>query len=377
MATLFAAGPLGCRADDDPAERVPPTPTSDSAGTPSIWQPLAEPPAGFPAIEVSGTWRHPLLLSLFEREGVSFAALLDEEARVVWARSPLEPEGRMLRVRSIDDGVIWAEGHRFREVEFGTIGRQTWDEPEPELTRAPYVHHDLIERDGGYLYLGHAFTEIEALGTLPEAVVAQDVLAWVPRGATADDEVQTRFRVDDHLELSAPCGHVAFDVWTPDAWDWTHTNSLVEDGDDLWLMVRYHDTMWRLDADYQLVERVGGVDGDPLAPGERPFTHSHISQVHDGKLVVLDNRNHDGPSRAMALARGPDGWSTAWEIPHDSTVIALGDTQELDDGSVVVAWGTEGRVDAFDADRNWEGSLAFPGFTVGRVEIVDLPSWAR
>jgi hypothetical protein len=357
----------GCRADEGvPVEGAP------------LWQPLEAPPESFPAVQVTGTWRHPLWLSTFERYGASFAAILDEEARVVWAQAPQQPEGRILRMRSaVDGGVIWAEGHRQREVEFGTIGRQDWTEADPEYTRAPFVHHELIERDGGYLFLAHELDVLEGHPTTGDDVVAQDVVAWVPRGATSEVLTDVRFRVADHLDFSAPCSHVLHDQWVPDAWDWTHVNSMVEDGDDLWLMVRYHDQVWRLDGDFALVERIGGVDGDPLAPGELPLSHSHISHVRDGRLVVVDNRNHDGPARALALSRGAEGWQSDWQIPGTAPLIALGDAQLLDDGSVVVAWGTEGRIDAYDADGVWEGSLTLPEVTIGRIEVRPPPDWAR
>lgn len=379
LTTMLAAG---CRTESDPSTRVsrptaPFDPSGPSDPPQSTPHALDQPPPGFPEIQITGTWRHPLWLSHFERFGNSFATILNEDAQVVWARAPREPDGRILRMRGVDDGVLWAEGHRHREEEFGYIGRQSWREAEPEWTRAPYVHHDLVERDGGYLYLSHEFTIPEFDGDDVGRPVAQDVIAWVPRGATTPDQAEIRFRVADHLSWSVPCSHVAFDVWIPEAWDWTHANSLVEDGDDLWVMVRYHDAAWRIGPDYALLERVGGVDGEATATPDATFTHSHISHFRDGRMVLFDNRNHDGPSRAMALSRGALGWQLDWEIPGEGVTIALGDVQELDDGSVVVAWGTEGRIDAYDADLNWEGSLTLPGVTIGRVEVRPVPEWAR
>lgn len=363
----FALALLATACQPDPEATRRPAP---SATTPQG----TEVPPGFPEVVVTGSWRHPLWLSLFQAEGASFAAILDEGARVVWARAPVEPEGRILRMRAVEGGVAWAEGHRHREVEFGTLGRLTWGDATPEWTRAPYVHHDFVERDGGYLYLAHTFRDAP---TGDGTLAADDVVAWVPRGATATEVADVRFRVADHLAWSLPCGHAAHDTWVPDAWDWTHANSLVEDGDDLWVMVRYHDTAWRLDSTFALVERVGGIDGDPLVDGALPLAHSHISRFHDGRMLVLDNRNHDGPARALWLARGPDGWRIERSIDGERALVALGDVQALDDGSVVIAWGTEGRIDAYDADGAWEGRLEVPGYAFGRIDVRAVPDSAR
>jgi hypothetical protein len=162
----------------------------------------------------------------------------------------------------------------------------------------------------------------------------------VPDAAATDDE-----RDEDGSE-AAP-------------FDWFHVNSVAEDGDALLVSARNTHAVYSVDRATGAVRWTLGGRSSDYAMGEgTTFAWQHDARrLADGTISLFDNQAAPPvgeQSRGLVLALD-DAAATASlvrEVAHPDGVLAgsQGNTQVLADGSVVVGWGSEGRVTEFDPD---------------------------
>lgn len=264
--------------------------------------------------------------------------------------------------------------------EGGAIRRFPLDGSPPTETRALYGHHTFVEEPGRLLYLARRFTAQDgaAFGLDPgEITVMSDVLRATPEGGTDGGEVV--WDLLDHQAPYRPCGHfdhAATRYGIEGVHDWSHSNSLVPDGEGgLLLGSRHQDSLWSLatDGSVQWVARAADTD---LVMDDPP-AHAHFSEADPGRVLLFDNGNHRSPeaTRLRELALDPAGGvaTTTWSMPQPGAGFTswLGDVRTLPNGNLLVALTEVGRFLELTPDGRivWEGVA---GGSVGRVRY--LPS---
>ena len=329
-------------------------------------------PSQHPKPVVSGDWRHQLLLIHFQRGGYSFGTVIDEEGDVIWVRTPDIDSDRIIRAHPYEGGVAWLEGDEERANDTSRIAVQSFTGGPISWTRAVRAHHDFYPHDDGFVFLGHQSVERSGFDG---ASWADDVVRFVPKDGTEDDNIVLHQFADDFSPIAA-CSHVAADEWVPNEVDWLHANSLVKDGDGWMAMVRYMDTIVRLDHNFETDFLLGGPWSDIDVPVN--LSHGHFSDVQGDNIYIFDNQNHQtNQSRAVALTldRGNMTADLLWtQEPNNPAFVSfLGDVRVLEDGTRLVVSASKGIIDSFDADGNWEGSLTLQTSSIGRIDVVDFP----
>lgn len=325
-----------------------------------------------PTPEVRGDWNHELLMIHFARGSFSFGTVVDKDGQVIWVRVPDIESDRVVRALPYEGGVAWLESDEWRAEDTGRIGVQAWSGGQIDWTKATRAHHDFRPHDDGFVFLGHESTPREGFG---DATWADDVVRYVPAGGTAEDNVVVH-QLATNFPPIVNCDHVAADTWVPGEVDWTHANSIVRDGDGWMVMVRYFDTIVRLNEGFKTDFLLGGPYSDVDVP--RDLNHGHFSQVDGDRIYIFDNQDHgtkDSMAVALDLDRNTLQADLAWtQRPDEPGYIAfLGDVQVLPDGTRLVVSGSKGIIDSFDENGEWQGSLTLPGSSIGRINVVNLP----
>ncbi len=315
-----------------------------------------------------------VLFSTLVEGGDGWALVVDGKGKTRWSvRAPAkEHVGRVRRARNGDILV----GLYDPEHEEGVGLIQRFDDEGNVLTEtlAPTFHHDLVElNDNRFAYLGHVFGDVE-VGMLGVVPVATDQVRVGPEGGVSEGVFD--FLSDYSIEPYWPCDHMALDRRVEGYYEWTHSNSLVPWGDGFLLMARWIDTLVALDADYNVVWRLGGPESD-LDGGETPlFQHAHMSWAEGNRVLIFDNGwDHAAvrpPSRVIELEIDVAG-GTATEVwsyqdPEGASTQFLGDAQRLANGNTLISWGGLGRVTEVTptGDVVWRLDVEV---SVGRVEL--------
>lgn len=265
--------------------------------------------------------------------------------------------------------------------EAGAIRRFPLDGEPTTDTRALYGHHTFVEEPDRLLYLARRFTTRDAaafeLGS-GEITVMSDVLRAATEGSTDGGEVI--WDLLDHQAPYRPCGHFDYAArryGIDDVHDWSHSNSLVPDGEGgLYLGSRHQDSLWSLAADGSVQWVARPTDPDLVFVDEPP-AHAHFSEAGPGRVLLFDNGNHRVPEatafRELTIDVPAGTVTTTWELaqPGGGFTSWLGDVRTLPNGNLLVALTEVGRFLELDRDGTilWEGVA---GGSVGRVRY--LPS---
>lgn len=146
--------------------------------------------------------------------------------------------------------------------------------------------------------------------------------------------------------------------------DWFHVNSVAEDGDALLVSARNTHAVYAIDrATGEVRWTLGGRSSDYAMGDGTTFAWQHDARrLADGTISLFDNQasppiGDESRGLVLALDDAAGQATLARELVHPDGVLAgsQGNTQVLADGSVVVGWGSEGRVTEFDP----EGEVVF------------------
>jgi hypothetical protein len=135
--------------------------------------------------------------------------------------------------------------------------------------------------------------------------------------------------------------------------DYFHLNSVAVDRDGhLLISARHTSTVYKVDRrSGEVIWRLGGKKSDFTVEPAAAFSFQHDARRHsDGTLTIFDNGaalpGSGVASRGIRLALDPTrkraSLVRAYVSPDARSGWAMGNVQQLDDGSVFVGWGTDG-----------------------------------
>jgi hypothetical protein len=271
-------------------------------------------------------------------------------------------------------GLLWSSQDRERADDVqqahvvsldGTVRRDV------ALTGA---HHMVAETvDGELAWLAWDTRVVPWREGADARVTADRVL--VGRGDGDEREVFAWF--DDHGPAEVPCRHGEVRILRggEPTYEWTHANSLAHEPvrDRLVVNARLTDTILSLDrATGAVAWQLGGpgatLDLDPADA----FSHAHLSDVREDRVLVFDNGVHHEPQatrvREYAIDEVADRATLVRELPLGVYVDFLGDARWRDDGGVLVATSVPGTLTTWSADGRPTFRLSLDGDAVlGRV----------
>jgi hypothetical protein len=301
--------------------------------------------------------------------------ILDGTGQIVWWIEPRDGGARPIRVRPGHDGrsIVVLVDHEDPELRF--VERWALDGLTRTETQVVGASHDFWENDDGtFTFLAYASSSDEIMPeTRPPTVTER--IRTVPEGSHeyGDGVNGFDFFADYPGDPWYPCSHGAYDLFVPEASEWTHANSLIRSPyDDGWLVTaRFIDALIGVDDAGAFQWQAGGryetlAAEDPGAV----FEHGHSSDAwsaFDGiHLLMFDNGDHSPEpivSRVVELVLDPAHgvYRSVWSLddPERDFVSFLGDAQRLPNGNTLVVW----------TDR---GELAEYGPEGGEVRRIDV-----
>jgi hypothetical protein len=222
--------------------------------------------------------------------------------------------------------------------EFGLTSKRT-----ALLTAYSVAKRDLSALGGpvdGYIYDGHLQEVDVATGAV--------LLDW-----SALDHLDL---TETYLGLKQDKGHDGTSA--SKAFDAFHINGISEDGDRLLVSLRHTHTIYSVDRKTgDIVWRLGGRQSDFALPPDAVFAWQHDARRQpDGSISLFDNHLYsgtDGVSRGMFFEldeETKEATNTANFTFQKHLGTAMGSMQVLDNGHVLVGWGTDPAVTEFTAD---------------------------
>lgn len=261
---------------------------------------------------------------------------------------------------------------------------------------------------GEFVVMDSTYTEIARVtltdgldGDLHEFQLTDDgtalVLAYEPREAdlTEVDGPEDGWVLDNHVqEIDIETGEVLFDwralgnVPFTDSYrelvadaatnederdedgseelpmDWFHVNSVEDDGDAFLVSARNTHAVYRILKESGEIDWILNGKSSDFEMGEGTvFAWQHDARRQDdGTITILDNAANPpvaDRSRGIRLDVDPDAGTatlvTEYAHPDDVLAGSQANMQVLDNGNVVIGWGSEGRVTEFTA----EGEIVF------------------
>ncbi len=366
MTNLLFAALAGCTSPVDGGI------DADTQGANTQWTVVTSTPAS----EVA---RGYLVLSHFDRD-TSAPLVIDGAGNVIWKGETIEEPLKINRTRPGLDGdsILYSTYDRHRLADLGVVTRVDLGGAVLSTTRTVEQHHDFVEHDDGALtWLSWGYDDI-ALGFQP-IPLASDVLRTAPEGSHDTDPEQIFSLFEDYpVEPFWSCGHMSFDNFAPDRYEWSHSNSLVfvPEEDAYYVMVRYWDSMLKIGRDGKFFWQLGGDFGDFDLPTGDVFRHAHMSDVWPGGMLLFDNGDHgESPISGVAEYAWDEETMTAdkvWDYqdPEGRFISHLGDARRLPGGNTLIAWGPKGEITEITPDGEIVWEIHTSG-TVGRVTWVD------
>jgi len=319
-----------------------------------------------------------LILSKFDPHG-SVALVVDGTGQIVWqGEDPGEPY-KINRTRLALDGqsILTSAYDRSRIEDIGVITRVGLDGEVLSTTRTTEQHHDFVEHDDEtFTWLSWGYADV-AIGFDPIPLSA-DVLRTAAEGSDEADPEQIYAFLDDYpIDPFWSCGHMDYDNFAPDSYEWSHSNSLahVPGEDAYYVMVRYWDALLKIDRGGALQWQLGGAFGDFEIPEEDIFRHAHMSDVWPGGILVFDNGDHGtAPVSGVAEYAWDEDAMTAekvWDYrdPQGRFITHLGDARRLPGGNTLIAWGPKAELTEVTPEGEIVWELHTSG-TIGRVTWV-------
>jgi arylsulfate sulfotransferase len=306
-------------------------------------------------------------------------------------------------VRSIPDGLsisptLSADGQYIRfltsdqlwEDDLATVTRYRLDGREASLqTRALLGHHAMIDNSDDTLsWLSFTYATVDARDW------AGDAIRTVAEGSGDETEPVLEFNWFD--AYGAPPWEDVPGQSDPvrygEGIEWTHSNSLMAVDDDyFYVSAKNLDKLIKVDrSDGSIEWQMNGLVADPAIPhfthpdgGEvwrsvsdlDLWSHSHMSHLWDGGMVVFDNgdlSNDPNFSRAVEYSFDEQALTVeqVWEYvePARGHTGAMGDVRKLESGNYVIAWSSLEYVNEVtpEGDTVWQLEMSGVG-TFGRV----------
>jgi hypothetical protein len=317
--------------------------------------------------------------------------IVDGDGEIVWWL-PADTEGfRAMRIKPSADGraVLILQDHfdgskrrLFRYALDGSARGETW---------MPDASHDFWENDDGtFTYVSYVFSDTELMPGHPGPVAA-DHLRTIPEGATDLSAAEEGFDFFEDYPQDPwwTCSHANYNVFVPDASEWSHVNSILKwpDGDGWLIQSRFMDAAMLVDG-HQRKWQAGGLFSTLTPTSDAAiYQHGHSSDAwldpDDGLVhhLVFDNGDHSPQpivSRVVELAYDPDAgtYSEVWDLPDPEGQFTgfLGDARRLPNGDTLVVWTARGEVVEYTPDGRdvWrldaDGSMG-RGFWVPSLDL--------
>lgn len=330
-------------------------------------------PADLPAYSASGDDPSPgYVVFAAGRYGV----VIDNAGRVVWYRSFVDGLWLNFMAQANDryvtrfvtpdpfDGEAWVEVDQLGNVT-RTFGCR--------MNLQPRFHDVIVEEDGSYWILCDEtrVMDLSASGGHAEAEVTGTAVQYIG----ADGEMRFHWSPFDHFDIM----DVDSATRAEPRVNWTHGNSLDLDGaGGLLVSFRNLNEITSIDARTGAVRwRLGGARNEFEFVGQDPFAGQHsVRTMGAGRIVLLDNVGDaasqaeqwqiDAASRVATLERSQSA------TPAVRTLVG-GSVQSLPGDRTLVSFGTEGRVEEYDASGRvvWriEGT---PGYVFRAQRIQSL-----
>ncbi len=319
-----------------------------------------------------------ILMTVSEETGEpGYPMLIDSEGAVRWVR---DLPGKVLRVRAStprdgDDTVLVILDAY--DGEPGAVQRETFDGRVLSYTAAPQAHHDVMElADGRLAWLEHT----EGVYSLPveeDAPISTDMVMVGPEGG--EGQAVFDFFRDYPVAPWWVCDHMKKGQRIPGYYQWSHSNSLVQDPgrpDELGVMVRNFDGLVWFDlATGTFRDQLGGLQST-IDFGLEAFDHPHMSHSPaPDRYLVFDNRLHTKEaSRILEVAVDRDAGSAeivwAWTHPEIGMIGFLGDARRLPGGNTLIAWSNERRLTEVTPEGEVVWELLVDGIKyIGRVQL--------
>jgi hypothetical protein len=170
------------------------------------------------------------------------------------------------------------------------------------------------------------------------------------------------------------------------AFDPYHLNSVDDDGDRLLVSARHTHAVYAIDrSSGEVIWRLGGRRSDFEVAKKAAFAWQHdVRRQSDGTLSLFDNHLYaaaEGHSRGMVFALDEDAMTATLvqEYAYDGHLgTAMGSTQVLTGGNVLVGWGTVPAATEFTAagDPVWQATLGGISYRAYRHEWTAHPTTA-
>jgi hypothetical protein len=357
--------------------------TSDSGGSTYHVRCL---PADFPSWTYSLTGEPSQQWTLTSVDvGVSdarYVAFFDEAGVPVWWYKP--PDGsRPFDAKLLSDDTVafgeWTVGsfsadptrkYQVRRLD-GSLARTV------QAVGAPTDFHEMQELPGNHFlvisYVPRDHVDLSAYGKPDDATVLdaeiQEIgpdggLVWSWNSKDYIGLAETGRWWDINGTTKLPDGR--------DAWDIVHLNAVEPDGDGLLISLRHTDGIYRISRSDGHVEwKLGGtttpqsltVSQDIYAT---PFGGQHdVRRLGDGTVTVYDNGTRlNRPPRAVRFRINLAGKAaTRLESLSDADVSSstcCGSARKLDSDGWLVAWGANGTIAEYAADKSRVFKLRFP-----------------
>jgi hypothetical protein len=281
-----------------------------------------------------------------------YGLVIDNSGRVVWYRH--FPDGLWLNFMSQGNDRYVA-----RRVTPDLFDREPWIEVDAlgVLTRTlgcamdlqPRFHDLIVEADGAYWALCDdvRIVDLSAHGGHEEA----EVTATAVQHIGSDGTLRFHWTPFDHFDIS----DLDSATRAGERVNWTHGNSLdIDPEGNLLVSFRNLNEITSIDTRNGTVRwRLGGARSQFVFGGDSGFAGQHgVRALSGDRIVLLDNI---GAEASRAEEWGIDRWTaTATLLGSRSAVPAVrtltgGSVQSLSGGRTLVSFGTEGRVEEYDA----------------------------
>jgi hypothetical protein len=335
-------------------------------------------PADLPAYTASGSTPLPGYLVF---SATPFGIIIDASGRVVWYKR-FPPPGPSLNFMAQPTGVLvgkLATADTLDDDPFVVLNSAGFEQRQLRCAanRRVRFHDLLLLADGSYWILCDETRtmDLSALGGDANAQVTGTTVQHVDQGGTL-------------LFEWSPFGHFEITDADPSVYqagaavNWTHGNSFDFDTDgNLLVSFRSLSEITKINAQSGAVMwRMGGLRNEFTfeGPPNSGFSRQHnLRVVGPGRFIILDNLGTMGESRYERYLVNADARTATLEQSYASTppVVTLigGGVQQVDPDRYLVTFGTEGRVELFDATgvKLW-GIDGNPGYVFRAQRILSL-----
>ncbi len=290
-------------------------------------------------------------------------AILDADGDYVWFHD-LSPGLGNISPSVTRGGILWDEYDSFvvDDLAWASLLDITGYGPIVR-TRLEEGHHVAIETKPDTLAFVARDIRTIQIGN-DDVVVQTDRIRETDLGT--DQPPRDLFDLFDELEdnFHWPCVHTltaGSRTGYPELFEWTHGNSLIYQGNALYMYTRWTDTLYKVDPVSGFLHwQLGGPDSDFTLPSGDPvwssatdsklWSHGHLSQLWDGGFVLFDNGSHSTPRvSGIAEYRLDEAARTVEEVfrfddPNSRFMGAVGDARKLPGGNYMASWTTWGEI---------------------------------